>query len=307
MKDRIKGKSLIDFPDSYVVVDVETTGFDPDYDEIIELAAIKVTDRIQEENFCSLVHPEAQIPALITAKTGITNEMTADAPRIEDILPEFINFIGQGVIVGHNIGFDINFLYDNSERLGLGPVTNEQVNTMRLANRLLPELENRKLDALAAALGVEPKDRHRALGDCQTTAECFERMRALANERGGIPELRRTWWNHDKADARTIVPENTEFDPDSPVFGKTFVFTGELKAFTRAKAMQKVFNAGGQAANGVTRATNYLVVGNTDYLASINGGRTGKLKKAEELALKGQDIEIISENTFLEFLRSDVE
>lgn len=302
MKERNKGRNLICVPDSCVVIDIETTGFSPKYDEIIELAALRIENCTPAESFTSLVRPTCRIPGVITAKTGITDDMTAEAPTIGDILPTYLNFIGDSVLVGNNVGFDINFLYDNAERLGLGVLGNDHVNTMRLASRLLPELSSRSLDALAEALGIAMVDRHRALGDCRITADCLARFREMADKLGGIPDLSNFWERHEKADARYITPETTNFNPDSPIFGRTFVFTGELKTYSRAEAMQKVVNIGGNVGNGVNRTTNYLVVGNTDYLISINGGKTGKMKRAEELALKGQDISIISEDAFLDFL-----
>lgn len=302
MGDRSKGQSLIEIPNNCVVIDIETTGFSPEYDEIIEVAALRIENSIPTESFASLIRPKRRIPDAVVAKTGITDEMVSDAPSIEDVLPGYIDFIGSAVLVGHNVGFDINFLYDNAQRVGLGPVSNDHVNTMRLATRLLPDLKERKLDALAEALGVTATNRHRALGDCQTTADCLMRLREVANELGGIPTPQHTWHGYQKVNAHDITPETTDFDPDSPIFGRTFVFTGELKSYTRAEAMQKVVNAGGIVGNGVTRATNYLVVGNTDYFAAINGGKTSKMKKAEDLALKGQDISIIPEDVFLDML-----
>lgn len=302
MKNRKKGHSLIEIPDNCVVIDIETTGYSPEYDEIIELAALRIENCAPTESFASLVHPVRRISGVITAKTGITDEMTADAPVIGDILPTYLNFIGKSVLVGHNVGFDINFLYDTADRLELGALDNDHVNTMRLASRFLPELSHRNLDAVAEALGIAIVDRHRALGDCQITANCLARFREMANELGGIPGLANFWERQEKADARYITPETMHFNPDSPIFGRTFVFTGELRTYSRAEAMQKVVNIGGYVSNGVNRNTDYLVVGNTDYLISINGGKTGKMKRAEELALKGQDISIISEDVFLDFL-----
>lgn len=301
MKERIKGRSLIEFPDSYVVLDIETTGFDPNFDEIIELAGIKYTDRVETARFDSLVRPENAIGSYITMLTGITNDMVADAPRIADILPGFLDFVGDAVIVGHNVGFDINFLYDNAERLGLAPVTNDFVNTMRLSRRLCKDLERHDLESLAEHLGVEIENRHRALGDSQITACCFEKMRTMAEALGGIPKLDSELGGR-SLKARDIVAETADFDPDSPIFGKVFAFTGALEHFTRAEAMQKVANAGGTNGSGVTRETNYLVLGNTDYCAALKGGKSAKHKKAEALALKGQDIKIISENVFLDML-----
>lgn len=304
MRDRLKGKSLIEFPSNCVVLDIETTGFSPDFDEIIELAAVRYAGRAEVDRFESLVRPENKIDPYITTLTGITNEMVADAPRISEILPQFIDFIGDAIIVGHNVGFDINFLYDNSERIGYVPVLNDYVNTMRLSRRLCPGLEHHTLDVLAEHLGVRPQNRHRALGDCMTTWECFEALRALAEKMGGIPEPVQA---RHKVNANDITAETTDFDPDSPVFGKVFAFTGALEGFTRVEAMQRVANAGGINGNGVTRETNYLVLGNTDYCAALKGGKSAKHKKAESLALKGQDIRIISESTFLDMLSGGCE
>lgn len=304
MKDRLKGKSLIGFPSDCVVLDIETTGFNPDFDEIIELAAVRYSNRAEIGRFESLVRPENKIDPYISSLTGITNEMASDAPSISEILPSFIDFIGDSVIVGHNVGFDINFLYDNSERIGYAPVLNDYIDTMRLSRRLCPSLEHHTLDALGEHLGVRPQDRHRAMGDCLTAWDCFEALRALAEEMGGIPE---PTYAHHKVNANDITAETLEFDPDSPVFGKVFAFTGALESGTRAEAMQLVANAGGINGNGVTRETNYLVLGNTDYCAALRGGKSAKHKKAETLALKGQDIRIISESTFLDMLSGGCE
>ncbi len=301
MKNRLKGKSLIQFPDSYIMLDIETTGFDPDFDEIIELAGIKYIERKEVARFESLVRPENRIDPYITMLTGITNEMVADAPKLGDILPQFLDFIGNTIIVGHNIGFDINFLYDNAERVGYPPVMNDFVNTMRLSHRLCKNLESHGLEYLADYLGVTMENRHRAMGDCLITEDCFEKMRSMAEALGGIPRLESELTSH-SANANKIVAETTDFDSESPIFGKVFAFTGALEHYTRSEAMQKVANAGGINGNGVTRETNYLVLGNTDYCAALRGGKSAKHKKAESLALKGQDIKIISENTFLDLL-----
>lgn len=304
---RKKGDSVLDIPDSYVVIDLETTGFSPMFDEIIELGAIRYENRVQTGSFSSLIRPTCSIPDVVVAKTGITDNMTANAPVIEDVLPRFLAFIGDAVLVGHNVGFDINFLYDNAVRLGLDPVCNDHVNTLRLANRLLPGMRRRRLENLAEELGIPVTVSHRALDDCQTTADCLEMLRDIADKCGGVPDSPSPGVRAEKADARNVTPETTAFNPDGPIYGRTFVFTGELHSYTRQQAMQEVVNAGGFVGNGVTRATNYLVVGDTEYVASVRGGKTGKMKKAENLALNGQDISIISEDAFLEFLAESSE
>ena len=105
-----KGKSLLQIVDDYVVIDLETTGLDPEYESIIEIAAMRVNGNAVVDSLSSLINPGYEIDEFITDLTGITNEMLASAPPIEDYLPEFLEFIKDSVLVGHNVNFDINFI-----------------------------------------------------------------------------------------------------------------------------------------------------------------------------------------------------
>lgn len=294
-----KGKSLLLFPEDYTVVDIETTGFDPMFDEIIEVAGIKYRGRNEVGRFQSLVKPDDGIPDYITALTGITNEMVADAPGIEDVLPRFLEFIGEDIVVGHNVHFDVNFLYDYAENFELKPFSNDLVDTLRLSRRLYPELQSHKLSALAAHFGVEPDGEHRALADCVTTQKCLSAMDAYAAQNGGIPESAEDLY---RKLSKTIVAETSDFDPDSLIYGRTFAFTGKLERMTRKEAMQAVVNAGGHCTDGVVAETNYLVLGNNDYCKAIKDGKSAKQKKAEKMKLNGADIESISESVFCDML-----
>ncbi len=294
-----KGKSLLLFPEDYTVVDIETTGFDPMFDEIIEVAGIKYRGRNEVGRFQSLVKPDDGIPDYITALTGITNEMVADAPGIEDVLPRFLEFIGEDIVVGHNVHFDVNFLYDYAEDFELKPFSNDLVDTLRLSRRLYPELQSHKLSALAAHFGVEPDGEHRALADCVTTQKCLSAMEIYAAQNGGIPESAEDLY---RKLSKTIVAETSDFDPDSLIYGRTFAFTGKLERMTRKEAMQAVVNAGGHCTDGVVAETNYLVLGNNDYCKAIKDGKSAKQKKAEKMKLNGADIESISESVFCDML-----
>lgn len=294
-----KGKSLLLFPEDYTVVDIETTGFDPMFDEIIEVAGIKYRGRNEVGRFQSLVKPDDGIPDYITALTGITNEMVADALGIEDVLPRFLEFIGEDIVVGHNVHFDVNFLYDYAEDFELKPFSNDLVDTLRLSRRLYPELQSHKLSALAAHFGVEPDGEHRALADCVTTQKCLSAMDAYAAQNGGIPESAEDLY---RKLSKTIVAETSDFDPDSLIYGRTFAFTGKLERMTRKEAMQAVVNAGGHCTDGVVAETNYLVLGNNDYCKAIKDGKSAKQKKAEKMKLNGADIESISESVFCDML-----
>lgn len=297
-RDR-KGKSLIEFPGTYTVIDIETTGLDPSFDDIIEFGAIKCENGSPVSQYQTLVNPGYEIDDFITELTGITNEMLLDAPSIRDVLPAFLSFVGDSVIVGHNVNFDINFIYDNAEYLELPPFANDFVDTMRLSRRLYKDLENHKLSTLSEYLGIEPLEAHRALADCIRTQLCLEKMRAYANEIGGIPEPE--WKSFNKM-AKSIIPETTDFNPDSPIYGMAFAFTGKLERMTRKEAMQAVANAGGICCDGVVAETNYLVIGNLDYCKSVKGNKSAKQKKAEKMQRSGSDIATISEDVFYDML-----
>ncbi len=117
MNSRNKGRSLVTFPASFTVIDIETTGLDTVYDSIIELSAVKVRDSVVTHTFSTLVNPERPLDWFITEMTGITDEMLQNAPLINDTLDSFIDFLGDDVVVGHNVNFDINFIYDTHKRL----------------------------------------------------------------------------------------------------------------------------------------------------------------------------------------------
>ena len=290
-----KGKSLLEFPDSYVAIDIETTGLDPNYDEIIEIAALKIQNGSETDRFHSLVNPKCEIDEFIESLTGITNAMLEAAPDLEIVLPQFLEFVGDNVVVGHNVNFDVNFIYDCAENLKLKLFTNNFVDTMRISRKLYADLKHHTLADLIVTLGVGETVEHRALADCIQTKECFEIMRNRAGEIGGIPQKT-------NAIAKTIVAETTDFDEDSPIYGRTFAFTGTLERMTRKDAMQMVVNAGGKCTDNVVASTNYLVLGNQDYYKGIKDGKSNKQKKAEKMQLNGADIITISENTFFDML-----
>lgn len=292
-----KGKSLLEICDSFVVIDTETTGLDPQWDDIIELAAIRVNQNCIVERFQTLVNPNCEIDEFITELTGITNDMLAEAPLLENAMPQFIDFVGTDVVVGHNVNFDINFIYDNCIQLGLRPFSNEFIDTMRLSRRLFKDEPHHRLTDLICRFKIGDSVEHRALSDAIQTKYCYDYMKNYINQ-NQIDVLSFNKRNH----AKDIYAVNCEFDENVPVFEKTFVFTGTLEKMLRKEAMQHVVNRGGQCADNVTKKTNYLVLGNNDYVTSISDGKSNKQKKAELLRISGNDIETISENVFYDML-----
>ncbi|MCL2227506.1 MAG: 3'-5' exonuclease, partial [Oscillospiraceae bacterium] len=166
-----KGKSLLDLAESFVVLDFETTGLDPMYDEIIEIGAIRVVAGKAENEYTTLIKPKSPIGSFITDLTGITNDMVKDAPVIESALPGLLEFIGNDVVVGHNTHFDINFLYDCCVKYLKIPFTNNLIDTMRIARNAFKDADGYRLADMADYFKVESKPKHRAINDCRCTLD----------------------------------------------------------------------------------------------------------------------------------------
>ncbi len=182
-------KSIIENPkgqgleDTYVVFDLETTGFSPVNNQIIEIGAVKVEKGRVTERFSTFVNPNVPIPYKIEELTGIRDDMVLDAPDIAHALPEFLSFCGGAVMVAHNAGFDMSFISKNCERLGY-PCDYTVMDTVALARVLLPQLNRFKLDTVAKALKIPLDNHHRAVDDAACTAEIFVKFLKMLEERG---------------------------------------------------------------------------------------------------------------------------
>lgn len=296
-----KGKSIIDFPDSFVIMDFETTGLDRDFDKIIEIGAIKVESNTITDSFQTLINPGEEIDEFITELTGITNEMVSNCPSIDLVVPDFLVFLGDLPIVGHNISFDINFLCANTEKI----IYNDYINTLRLCRKLYSQEKHHRLKDMVNLLSLEATGAHRAYDDCLTTLALFTRCKSEAVKQYGTLDLfYKSFKNSRKRlyDISKIIPDENQIDETNLFYDKECVFTGKLERIKREDAMQLVVNIGGRVRNSVTKLTNFLILGNNDYCKTIVDGKSSKQKKAEALKLKGQDIEIISEQTFYDLL-----
>lgn len=296
-----KGKSVIDFPSSYIMIDIETTGLDSRYCDIIEISAVRYSNDALVDSFTTFVKPSYPISDFITQLTGITNEMVSDAPEAAIAVRQFYDFIGDSILVGYNVNFDINFIYDVlNESCGI-PLKNSFVDVMRLARKLHPEWKNHKLSTAAEHFGITA-EAHRAFADCSTCNSCYMKFRDEALEKyGNLESFAGSFIYHTTA-AKDIVATTDSFDESHPLFGKVCVFTGTLEKMVRKDAMQLVVNLGGSCADNVTSKTDFLILGNNDFCSSIKDGKSGKQKKAEALKLKGSDIEILSENVFYDMV-----
>ncbi|MCI8874051.1 MAG: PolC-type DNA polymerase III [Lachnospiraceae bacterium] len=175
-----RGQSL---DDTYVVFDLETTGFSPVNNRIIEIGAVKVCQGKITDRFSTFVNPQVPIPYKIEELTNIRDDMVLDAPLIEDALPEFLEFCSGAIMVAHNAGFDMSFISKNCERQGL-PCEYTVIDTVALARVLMPQLNRFKLDTVAKALKISLENHHRAVDDAACTAEIFVKFIEMLKERG---------------------------------------------------------------------------------------------------------------------------
>ena len=175
-----KGQSL---KGTYVVFDLETTGFSSVKDKIIEIGAVKVENGEITDKYSTFVNPKIPIPFRITQLTSITDEMVMESPEIETILPQFLKFVGDAVLVAHNASFDVSFIEENCRQQGIEPDFTS-VDTVGLARVLLPTLSKFKLNVVAKALNISQEHHHRAVDDARVTAEIYVKFIQMLEERG---------------------------------------------------------------------------------------------------------------------------
>lgn len=198
----MKGQSL---SGAYVVFDLETTGFSPVKDKIIEIGAVKVEQGKITDKFSTFVNPKVPIPFQITQLTGITDEMVLEAPDIGSVLPEFLAFIGDAALVAHNASFDVGFIEQNCRYQDIMPDFT-YVDTVAMARILLPTLSKYKLNVVANALHISLENHHRAVDDAGATAEIFVRFIEMLRERGITDLMKLNQFGSNNADAVRKLP-----------------------------------------------------------------------------------------------------
>jgi len=178
----LKFKELMET--EFTVVDIETTGSRPKTDRITEIGCVRLKGYSIISGFETLINPGRYIPEKITKMTGITNEMVLNAPKIDQVMDMFLEFLGESVFVAHNAHFDINFINKEMHLTkGVG-LENKTLCTVKLARRLLPELNSKNLDSLARHFKIERKNRHRAGGDALITAKALIHFWNIIKEKG---------------------------------------------------------------------------------------------------------------------------
>ncbi|MDE7447398.1 MAG: PolC-type DNA polymerase III [Lachnospiraceae bacterium] len=179
----VTGERGQDFETDFVVFDIETTGFSPVNNRIIEIGAVKVSGGEIADKFSTFVNPDVPIPFEIEKLTGINDSMVIDAPSIEEVLPKFLAFCEGAVLVAHNAEFDMSFIKENAMRQNLKREFT-YVDTVGIARILLPHQGKHTLDAVAKTMGVSLENHHRAVDDAGATAEIFVKFIPMLKENG---------------------------------------------------------------------------------------------------------------------------
>ena len=316
-RERKKGRHLKIFPKDYTVVDLETTGWDCTHDYIIEVGAIKVRDNKVVDTFSELVKPKVYyvlddvrkedrvvefngekivyISNSISDLTGITNEDLHHARSEKEVMVDFLEFIGDDILVGHNIlSFDSTFLYD-SVKSNLGNIlNNDLVDTLLLSQDIIKDIENHKLDTLLNYFDITTNVRHRALADSEVTLKLLQKLK----ER--VITSNMTLEEYIKNEEEKISPFLNL--PVCKYFNNMNVcITGKLEIGKKEIVKEYIRNCGGEPEDNITKETDILILG--DYSGCHNlreDNLTGKHRKALKYIREGQSIEILSEEAFLQ-------
>lgn len=167
---------MVNEMDSYITLDLETTGLRPGTDRILEIGAIKVINGKAEDSYCTFIDPQMAIPARITEITGITQNMVNGHPGNEEAVTHLVDFCEGLPLLGHNIIFDYSFVKHSAVNLGAA-FEKEGVDTLKIAKKVLPDLKSRSLQYLRKFYRIEQEQAHRALDDAKTTFYLYEKLK----------------------------------------------------------------------------------------------------------------------------------
>jgi CRISPR-associated protein Cas2 len=169
-------------PGAYVVVDIETTGLDPELDAIIEIGGIKYEEGEEVGSFSVVVKTEVPVPTSVCALTGISQEDVDAGASLEDAITDFVTFVGSCPIVMHNANFDMSFIDEALDSLDMDELGNQCIDTLVMSRKLLPKMTQHRLSDLCSHYGIDAGGAHRALADCRMTHDVFI---SLLREDGG--------------------------------------------------------------------------------------------------------------------------
>ena len=270
----------------YVCFDLETTGFGKTA-EIIDVGAVKVRNGIIIDKFSELVKPTNRISGVVTALTGISQKDVENARRISNVLPDFLEFIGNDILVGHNIAsFDIPIVRRNVAVEMKAVFEPEYIDTMYLS-KAVSGVPDHKLQTMLDHYGVINARAHRAFEDCEATSKLFHALVA-----DGITPCVRRSYSYTNIEAAQPVPVKEDIavtmgtEKLSSVAGLRLVLTGNFESCSRAEAEIILAEKGAKLRGAVSSKTDYLIVGGlgSDMWKFNNGG--GKVQQATQLGVK---------------------
>ncbi|HFC9177197.1 exonuclease domain-containing protein [Streptococcus pyogenes] len=302
---------------SYVALDVETAN--SFRGSICSIGLVKFQDGEVIDSFYSLINPEEEFDEFNIFIHGIMPDDVIGSPTFPEIRQKIVDFIGTDIVVAHFAQFDMGALKDAYQKYHLEFDNIEYICSYRLAKAALPGQLNYKLKRLAKNLNLE-LDHHNALSDAQACGFILEHilstnsfseldtfLKEFRYDKTGLLGQRSFKRRKDARYKENLIYQPTEeekaaMNPDHYFYGLYFCFTGKLERMTRKEANKAVALVGGIPEKGVTQRTNILVVGEQDWRVVGTNGLSSKMKKAQSLLEKGQDIEIMTENDFIKFL-----
>lgn len=282
MNDRDKGDRIDFFPENYIVIDIETTGFDPAVDDIIEIGAIKYNGSVQKDVFSAFVNINKPLDPFIVNLTGITDDMLSTADTLDNVMGRFIDFIGEEIIVGHNVHFDVNFLYDATVKCLGRPLQNDFVDTLYLSKKYLPGIDSHKLSILCNHYNLDIKEFHRANEDCVATNGLLKCL---------------------KAESQKHLISNSDllnnFDPKSDLFNnKLIAFVGAMHFYDHRFIALLCEKINSKADFYFNRNADILVFSNNKYKNLMNPDYSSRhIDKARTLQ-NDNSLDIYSETGF---------
>lgn len=266
----MSGKKLFAEINDYTVIDLETCGlYGNERKKVIEISALRFRDDKLIEKFSSLVNPGIHIPSKATEKNNITDEMVVNAPIIKDVLLDFIDFIGDDVLIGHNIeAFDYKIISELSSELLGRTIINSYIDTYRLAQRCLPELQNHRLETLALHLELSINGMHRSEYDCMLTQQIYVGLKPLC---GKIisPSF---YSEKPKTKAKySYAQVNDDSANDNLLLGKTCIVYGAFQQLSTDQ-IKKLFDViGARYVDFFCYSADILILGDDMYKKYISG------------------------------------
>lgn len=286
----------------YVVIDLETTGLNPNFCEIIQLASIRVVNNEEVGSFSTFIHPNKPIPKVVSNLTGITDDTVSGAPNIEEVFDDFMQFIfSSPFVTGWNVSFDLSFLsyYANQDLTHFL----QWFDTMVLFRRA-EKLSKYRLADACERIGYSSSF-HDALEDCRACSNVLSWLcqnNRLDHALHSKAEKSAALSDYFKKRSSGVCPVDVStVNRNGVLDGKTIVFTGAL-SFARASAKELAEAAGASVKTSVSKKTNYLVVGEQDEVLVGCNGMSTKEERASELNAAGAGISVITEQEFLELL-----